>query len=73
MARVTRCRVCKEHEAEWSVQYVASDEPSISAIGWHYRGFRMVKVCNACAEKVRSGEYTYENLFDLPGARARTT
>ena len=48
---IRRCEICKEREAIWAMQYVGEDTPTFSTLGSHYRGFRVVKVCDECKEK----------------------
>ena len=53
-----KCQVCKQNEAVWAMQYVASDVPSFTRLGSHYRGFHVTKVCDACRE-----EYKHPHTF----------
>jgi len=46
------CQICDTNEAEWAMQYVASDRPSFSSLGSHYRGFPVTKVCDPCKEGI---------------------
>ena len=46
-----RCQLCLQNEAMWAMQYVGDDKPTFTLLGSHYRGFRVVKVCDACKEK----------------------
>jgi hypothetical protein len=45
------CTQCKKDPAEWALQYVASDKPTFSRLGSHYRGFKVVaRLCWNCKE-----------------------
>ncbi len=50
MTKTVKCQLCKQNEAEWAMQFVAEDTPSFSALGSHYRGFSVTKVCDKCRE-----------------------
>jgi len=50
MANPRACDSCKERLAEWAVQYVGDDKPSVTTLGSHYRGFRVLRLCEACKE-----------------------
>lgn len=45
-----KCQICHQNEAMWAMQYVASEIPSFTTLGSHYRGFHVTKVCDACRE-----------------------
>ena len=47
---IPKCRICRCREAEWAAQLVGSDTPTFSTLGSHYRGFRVVTVCDECRE-----------------------
>jgi hypothetical protein len=41
----------------WAAQWMDDDgPPTFSRVGWHYRGFSMVKVCNDCKRKLQEGQ-----------------
>lgn len=56
---MTKCQLCKQNEAEWAMQFVAEDTPSFSALGSHYRGFTVEKVCDHC-RNLASGKFYNE-------------
>lgn len=49
------CQKCKKREALWAVQWIAG-ELSVTYLGAHYRGFRVVKMCDECKEAERAAE-----------------
>jgi len=56
---MSKCRICKEREAEWSWQPLGpSDRPreTFTVPGWHYRGFAVIPVCEGCKDKIQAGE-----------------
>lgn len=48
--RITKCQSCKQAEAEWAYQ---PELESFYAIGWHQRGFAVVKVCESCRQQIK--------------------
>jgi hypothetical protein len=54
MNKSRKCFLCGTKRAEWALQYVASDEPSLTTLGSHYRGFKVIPVCRECGEKVKA-------------------
>ena len=61
MAKVRTCEICKAQEAVYAVQCVADEEPTLSTLGSHYRGFPIVaRVCGDCGDKISSGELAIE-------------
>ena len=54
MRKPAKCQVCKTEYAEFAVQYIASDEPSVYCLGEHIRGFSMLKVCWDCAQEIKA-------------------
>jgi len=46
------CQLCKIAYAGWAMQYMdGPDKPPICiALGSHYRGYRVIKVCWECAQ-----------------------
>lgn len=62
-----KCKVCKQ-EAEWAWQpFGPSDDTrtSFTSLGWHYRGFPVVKTCDECKKKFEQGEtltFTYKKV-----------
>lgn len=56
MSKQAKCHVCHVREAIYALQYIASDDPTFSTLGSHYRGFPVVaKVCGECADSIRDG------------------
>jgi len=56
---MTKCRICKEREAEWSWQPFGPAKDSretFTVPGWHYRGFPVIPVCETCKDKIQAGE-----------------
>ncbi|MHA2428653.1 MAG: hypothetical protein ACXADB_11580 [Candidatus Hermodarchaeia archaeon] len=51
---MAKCKRCKKREAFWAMQYVASDRPTFTRPGNHYRGFKVVKVCDPCRIKIQA-------------------
>ena len=49
---MAKCRVCKQEEAIWAMQYIGEDVPTFSRIGSHYRGFGVVKLCDNCKKAI---------------------
>jgi|GEM_PF-4747168 len=47
-----KCEICKQKESDYAMQYIASDMPSFYSLGWHIRGFKVIKVCNDCRKKI---------------------
>jgi hypothetical protein len=45
-----RCSVCREREAVWAKQYIGSDAPEYYRLGYHIRGFPVVKLCEECKQ-----------------------
>ncbi len=55
---MSKCRVCKEREAEWSWQPFGPAEDSretFTVPGWHYRGFAVIPVCDQCKKRIQAG------------------
>lgn len=46
------CQKCERREAIWALQYIASSEPSFSRLGYHYRGFKVTKICDECFQQI---------------------
>lgn len=44
------CTQCKREPAEWALQYIAEDKPTFTTLGWHYRGFSVMRLCDRCKE-----------------------
>jgi len=57
---MSKCQVCKVNQAEWAWQPFGPGESvlSFTAIGWHYRGFPVVKVCDECKRTIEIGART---------------
>lgn len=50
------CTQCNERPAIWALQYVGDDRPTLTTLGSHYRGWRIVaRLCSECAEEVSRG------------------
>jgi hypothetical protein len=50
------CTQCNERPAIWALQYVGDDRPTLTTLGSHYRGWRIVaRLCSECAEEVTRG------------------
>lgn len=50
---MSKCVSCKINEAEWAFQPFGPDEKfSVSLLGWHYRGFAVIKLCNDCKDEL---------------------
>lgn len=58
------CQICKTNEAIWAAQYIEGDEPTFSFLGSHYRGFKMVKVCDECKEKPEEIKQTFDRKYN---------
>lgn len=50
---MTTCQRCKQRPAVWAVQDVAG-EFTVTTLGSHYRGFKVVKMCDECKTVVQS-------------------
>jgi hypothetical protein len=50
MQRLPRCQDCRAAPAEWAIQYLAEERPTVALLGWHTRGFPARKCCTACKE-----------------------
>lgn len=46
-----KCKICKKNEAVWAMQYIGENKPSFYTLGWHIRGFLVVKICDDCKVK----------------------
>lgn len=46
------CDQCKERPAEWALQYIASDKPTFTTLGSHYRAFQVLRLCDKCKEEL---------------------
>jgi len=53
VARVQKCQVCKKNRANYAVQIIGG-EVSAYSLGWHIRGFPMIKVCDGCLEETKA-------------------
>lgn len=51
---VPKCQVCKQNEAIWAMQYMdGPDKPPVFMCpGWHYRGWKVTKVCDECKDRL---------------------
>jgi hypothetical protein len=47
-----KCQRCKVNDAIWIVQYIASNEPTFTLPGNHYRGFKTMIVCESCKREI---------------------
>lgn len=67
-----KCEICGEREAAWAVQFVSDETPTFTLLGSHYRGYRLLRVCDACKEghtflECRCGEIAYAEK-DMPAS-----
>jgi len=58
-----KCAVCKQREAVYVMQYIASSSPSFYMPGYHVRGFRTTPVCQECADKLQQPQPTQPGLL----------
>lgn len=52
---MAKCQRCKTRPAVWAVQDIAG-EIAVSLLGNHYRGWRVVKLCDECKNVVQSDQ-----------------
>lgn len=54
-----KCQACHEQAAEWAWQPFGPNESpdSFMALGSHYRGFPVVKVCDMCKSAFQTGDF----------------
>ena len=54
-----KCQACHEQAAEWAWQPFGPNESpdSFVALGSHYRGFPVVKVCGSCKSAFQTGDF----------------
>ena len=53
------CQICRRNPADLAWQpYGPDDSKLLTRLGSHYRGFPVFKVCEVCAEQIRSGVLT---------------
>lgn len=57
-----KCQLCRKNEAVWSMQYIAEDKPTFAVPGWHYRGFKVTKVCDECQKVIEEKGYTADQV-----------
>jgi len=36
------------------MQYIGEDKPTFYTLGWHIRGFSIIKICDDCKEKEKN-------------------
>lgn len=50
-----KCEMCHRDEANWAMQWMDGKRkpPTFIGLGYHYRGFGLVRVCNRCMEILR--------------------
>ena len=56
---MTKCRIRKDRQAEWSWQPFGPAQDSAETFttpGWHYRGFAVIPICEDCKERVQMGD-----------------
>lgn len=62
-----KCQTCHRHIAQWAWQPCGPDDnirAAFTFLGEHYRGFQVVKVCDECKDRIKSGnhvEWRYHN------------
>ena len=71
---IPKCEICKVYYADYALQYIGDDVPQFYNLGWHIRGFEVIKVCSDCKESIRAkymltnnrlqGHITYERHTD---------
>ncbi len=54
MISAVKCQLCRQRPAEWAMQYLGEDRPTFYRLGWHARGFKVVKVCEQCRQAERA-------------------
>jgi len=59
-AMTRKCQLCCKRPATWIMQYVASDKPSFTLPGSHYRGFATTRLCDVCKEGIIQEGYLKE-------------
>ena len=79
---MSKCQICKQEDAVSAFQPFGPDEQPhtfMTALGWHYRGFPVIKVCGACHDWIVEGRpvdfmykgkrYLYDNgnIAEVPG------
>ena len=47
---MARCQACKKRQAIYAAQFIGEDVPTFSLLGSHYRGFKVIKVCEVCKD-----------------------
>jgi len=47
---MTRCQACNKRQAIYAAQFIGEDVPTFSLLGSHYRGFKVIKVCEVCKD-----------------------
>ena len=71
---MSKCQICKHEDAIFAFQPFGPDEqPHIfmMELGWHYRGFAVIKVCGACHDWIAEGrpvDFMYKGkryIYDL--------
>lgn len=61
-----KCQICKHDEAIWAWQPFGPDERwSFTALGCHYRGFPVIKICDQCHDLIEDTTSFFE--FDFQG------
>jgi len=56
---MAECQRCKAADAVWAYQPELTDKKGRAAayaLGWHIRGFFVLKVCDKCLEELRCQE-----------------
>lgn len=72
------CQFCQKEnkrEAIWAMQFIASDKPTFSALGWHERGFPVHKVCQEHCDQFdgHTAEEIQEMIDGATAAAANAT
>ena len=63
-----KCEICKNETAIYAMQYIAEDKPSFYTLGYHIRGFWVVKICDTCKTDIQKGLiiYTPDKVYRSP-------
>jgi len=70
MRKVAKCQCCKKQEATWAWQPFGPD-PTLylfCELGWHYRGFPSIRVCDECKKLIswasEADRYVFHFTFE---------
>lgn len=61
-----KCQICKNNPVLWAWQPLgpAENADCFTSLGYHYRGFPVIKICHECYGKLKIGghiTFTYKN------------